>query len=129
MTTSLIYFYCRLIEIFHHLGVMLAERSRASSRLPLPGHWRFKCLHCTSFIWTRRITKWQNNIRGKTITEQKEHLFGPLKTTDTSKKNILAMTDAFTKYVELVAIPDNDALTVTSAIFSRWICRHGLPWN
>jgi hypothetical protein len=54
-------------------------------------------------------------------------LFGPLKTTDSSKKYILAMTDAFTKYVELVAIPDKEALTVTSAIFSRWICRYGLP--
>ena len=54
-------------------------------------------------------------------------LFGPLKTTDSSKKYILAMTDACTKYVELVALPDKEALTVTSAIFSRWICRYGLP--
>ena len=54
-------------------------------------------------------------------------LFGPLKTTDSAKKYILAMTDACTKYVELVALPDKEALTVTSAIFSRWICRYGLP--
>ena len=54
-------------------------------------------------------------------------LFGPLKTTDSSKKYILAMTDACTKYVELVALPDKEALTVTSAIFSKWICRYGLP--
>jgi hypothetical protein len=54
-------------------------------------------------------------------------LFGLLKTTDTSKKYILAMTDACTKYVELVALPDKEALTVTSAIFSKWICRYGLP--
>jgi hypothetical protein len=37
------------------------------------------------------------------------------------------MTDAFTKYVELVAIPDKEATTVTSAIFHRWICRYGIP--
>ncbi len=39
------------------------------------------------------------------------------------------MTDAFTKYVELVALPNKDALTVTVtlAIFNRWICRFGLP--
>jgi len=37
------------------------------------------------------------------------------------------MTDAFTKYVELVALPDKEALTVTSAIFNRWICRYGVP--
>jgi hypothetical protein len=54
-------------------------------------------------------------------------LFGPLKTTDSSKKYILAMTDACTKYVELVALPDKEALTVTTAIFSKWICRYGLP--
>ncbi len=54
-------------------------------------------------------------------------LFGPLRTTDTSKKYILAMTDACTKYVELVALPDKEALTVTSAILSKWICCYGLP--
>jgi hypothetical protein len=54
-------------------------------------------------------------------------LFGPLKTTNSAKKYILAMTDACTKYVELVALPDKEALTVTSAIFSKWICRYGLP--
>ena len=54
-------------------------------------------------------------------------LFGPLKTNENSKKYILCMTDAFTKYVELVALPDKEALTVTSAIFSKWICRYGLP--
>ena len=54
-------------------------------------------------------------------------LFGPLKTSENSKKYILCMTDAFTKYVELVALPDKEALTITSAIFSKWICRYGLP--
>jgi transposase InsO family protein len=37
------------------------------------------------------------------------------------------MTDAFTKYVELVAIPDKEAFTVATAIFHRWICRYGVP--
>jgi hypothetical protein len=50
-------------------------------------------------------------------------LFGPLKTSESSKNFILCMTDAFTKYVELVALPYKEALTVTSAIFNRWICR------
>ena len=54
-------------------------------------------------------------------------LFGPLKISGNAKKFILCMTDAFTKYVELVALPDKEALTVTSAIFNRWICRYGLP--
>jgi hypothetical protein len=54
-------------------------------------------------------------------------LFGPLKISGNAKKYILCMTDAFTKYVELVAVPDKEALTVTSAIFNRWICRYGTP--
>jgi hypothetical protein len=54
-------------------------------------------------------------------------LFGPLKTSDSGKKYILCMTDAFTKYVELVALPDKEAETVAQAMFHRWICRYGTP--
>ncbi len=54
-------------------------------------------------------------------------LFGPLKNADGDKKFILCITDAFTKYVELVVLPNKEALTVTTAILNRWICRHGLP--
>ena len=43
------------------------------------------------------------------------------------KRFILCMTDAFTKYVELVAIPNKEAATVAEAIFEKWICRHGCP--
>jgi hypothetical protein len=51
-------------------------------------------------------------------------LFGPLKTMPTGKKFILCITNAFSKYAELVAIPDKSAQTVVSALFSRWLCRH-----
>ena len=54
-------------------------------------------------------------------------LFGPLRVSGNGKKYILCITDAFTKYVELVGIPDKEAKTVTSAILNRWICRFGLP--
>jgi hypothetical protein len=54
-------------------------------------------------------------------------LFGPLKTSGSGKKYIMCITDAFSKYVELVAIPDKSATTVASTLFSRWLCRHGLP--
>jgi len=52
-------------------------------------------------------------------------LFGPLKTSESGKKFILVMTDAFTKYAEVVAVPNKEAVTVSSAIFNRWICRFG----
>ena len=54
-------------------------------------------------------------------------LFGPLKTSEKGKKYILCITDAFTKYVELVAIPDKEASTIAAAIFHKWICRYGCP--
>jgi hypothetical protein len=37
------------------------------------------------------------------------------------------MTDAFTKYVELVSLPNKEAATVTEAVFNRWICRYSVP--
>ena len=54
-------------------------------------------------------------------------LHGPLKTSGNNKKYILVMTDAFTKYVILVAINNKEAETVTEAIFKKWICRYGVP--
>ena len=54
-------------------------------------------------------------------------MFGPLKTSDSGKKYILVMTDAFSKYVEIVATPNKEAETVSLAIFNRWICRFGCP--
>jgi hypothetical protein len=37
------------------------------------------------------------------------------------------MTDAFTKYIELVALADKEAETTGEAIFNKWICRYGTP--
>jgi hypothetical protein len=54
-------------------------------------------------------------------------LFGPLKTSEQGKKYILCMTDAFTKYVELVALPNKETITVMTAFFYKWICRYGVP--
>jgi transposase InsO family protein len=54
-------------------------------------------------------------------------LFGPLKTTSNGNKMILCMTDAFTKYAEVIAIPDKQAETVANEIYINWICRLGTP--
>ena len=55
-------------------------------------------------------------------------LFGPLQTSGTGKKYILCMTDAFTKYAEMIAVPNKEAITVSEAIFTKWICRYGTPF-
>ena len=54
-------------------------------------------------------------------------LFGPCKTSDMGNKYILTMTDAFTKYAEVVAIPNKEATTVATELFNKWICRYGCP--
>jgi hypothetical protein len=54
-------------------------------------------------------------------------LFGPFKTSDMGNKYILTIKDAFTKYFEIVAIPNKEAETVADAVFTKWICRYGCP--
>ena len=54
-------------------------------------------------------------------------LFGFLVVSGRGKKYILCITDAFTKYVELVAIDNKEAATVAEAIFEKWFCRYGIP--
>ena len=55
-------------------------------------------------------------------------LFGPLLTRSaTGNKYILVITDSFSKYTELAAIPNKTAETVAKAFFESWICRHGVP--
>jgi hypothetical protein len=46
---------------------------------------------------------------------------------DGNKKFILCITDAFTKCVKLIVLPNKEALTVASALLNRWICRYSLP--
>ncbi len=55
------------------------------------------------------------------------YLFGPLRDMGRNKKYILTITDPFTNYVELVALPYKEAPTVCEAIFNRWICRYSVP--
>ena len=40
---------------------------------------------------------------------------------------ILVVTDTFTKYVQLVAIPNKEAATIAKGIFEHWICHFGVP--
>jgi hypothetical protein len=35
------------------------------------------------------------------------------------------MTDSFTKYAEIVAIPKEEAETVADAVFTKWLCCYG----
>ena len=51
-------------------------------------------------------------------------LVGPL-TPSRGYKYILTITDAFTQYTELVAIPDKKTITVAKELLDQWILWHG----
>ena len=51
-------------------------------------------------------------------------LLGPL-TPSPRYKFILTITDAFTRYTELVPIPDKKITTVAKELLDQWILRHG----
>ena len=53
-------------------------------------------------------------------------LYGPL-VTHGAKKHIMVATDAFSKWVEVVAIEDKAAPTVAAALFLMWVCCFGPP--
>ena len=50
-------------------------------------------------------------------------LMGPLRSI-TSNRYILVMSDAFTKWIELVPLPNKSAEEVGKAIYENWICRN-----
>jgi hypothetical protein len=54
-------------------------------------------------------------------------LYGPLKTSAAGNHYVVVMTDAFTKYVELAAIPNNTEDQVAKVLFERWFCRFSAP--
>jgi len=54
-------------------------------------------------------------------------LFGPLLTADCTKKFVLCITDAFTKYAVVTAIANKEAETVADAIYRDWFAKFWIP--
>ena len=52
-------------------------------------------------------------------------IHGPLKTSKAGKSYLLVITDAWSKWTEVIALDRKDAETVGPAIFNQWICRYG----
>lgn len=105
-------------------------------------HYWWRCMDSTIAEFIKHCEKCQKNRKFNhptpslltplpqcTEPNQRIHadLFGTLKAPARSKKYILCITDAFTKYVELIVVPDKEAETVSEAIFIHWILRYGIP--
>jgi hypothetical protein len=54
-------------------------------------------------------------------------LNGPLKTSAAGNQYVVVMTEAFTKYVKLAAIPYKTEDQVAKVLFERWFCRFSAP--
>ena len=55
-------------------------------------------------------------------------LWGPAKSSShAGNKYVMVMTDAWSKVVELAAIPEKTAEEVAKTFFERWICRYSVP--
>ena len=79
-----------------------------------------KCIKCQQRTKTKQGHTELQPLPQCSAPNQRIHadLFGPLKTSGSGKKYILCITDAFTKYIELVALPDKEAETVAQAMFN-----------
>ena len=52
---------------------------------------------------------------------------GPLPITPRGNRYILVVTDSFTKWVEVFAVPDQSAETTARTILNEFIARYGYP--
>jgi hypothetical protein len=42
---------------------------------------------------------------------------------------VAVITDAFTKWTEVIPIPNKEANTIVKSIFEEWICRRGVMFQ
>ena len=54
-------------------------------------------------------------------------IFGPLPQSRSGNKYVLIITDYFTRWVEALPLPNQEALTIAKALVDNWVCRFGAP--
>ena len=54
-------------------------------------------------------------------------ILGPLSITERNNRYVLVIIDHLTKWIELVAISNCNATTISQSFIDNWICRHGIP--
>jgi hypothetical protein len=87
------------------------------------------CLQCQMKDKMKKKPSPLQSLPTCSAPNQRVHLdlFGAVKSSSNKNNYILCMTDAFTKYAEVVAIPNKEAPTVAAQFFDKWICRYGVP--
>ena len=64
---------------------------------------------------------------GATLATLSTDVLGPLPVTPRNNRYILVVTDHFTKWVEIFAVPDQTAVTTANVILNEVITRYGSP--
>ena len=87
------------------------------------------CLNCQLKDKNKKKPSPLQSLPTCSAPNQRVHLdlFGTIKSSSNKNNYILCMTDAFSKYAEVVAIPNKEAETVAMEFFEKWICRYGVP--
>ena len=87
------------------------------------------CLNCQLHDKNKKKPALLQSLPTCSAQNQRVHLdlFGTIKSSTNKNNYILCMTDAFSKYAEVVAIPNKKAETVAMEFFEKWICRYGVP--
>ena len=52
---------------------------------------------------------------------------GPLPETESGNKHMLVITDAFSKYAEVIPLPNQTAAVTADALVWKYFCKHGVP--
>ena len=69
----------------------------------------------------------KQHLTGVPVERVSMDIMGPLPKSDSDNKYILLICDYFTKWIEAVALPNQEAKTVADAFVKEFVCRFGVP--
>ena len=68
-------------------------------------------------------------LSGAPMEKVSVDMLGPLLLTNQTNKYIHVISDIFTKWIEAIPLPDQEALTVTKAFVDTFVSRFGTPFQ
>ncbi|PIK46153.1 Retrovirus-related Pol polyprotein from transposon [Apostichopus japonicus] len=76
---------------------------------------------------TKQKAKLRRYATGEPLQRVALDIMGPLPITPKGNRYILVIADYFSKWVEVAAIPNQEAVTIAKILIERFICRFGIP--
>ena len=93
------------------------------------GKWCRQCKQCSSRKGPKSRPKMtlKSYPSGEPLQRIAMDIMGPLPTSNAGMKYVLVIADYFSKWVEIFAIPNQEAKTVAKILVGEFICRYGIP--